>query len=40
MGNREQTIEAQVCKVLSFKSQVSKVKTDQITDGFTVISPK
>ena len=26
--------------MLSFKSQVGKVKTGQTTDGFTIISPK
>ena len=33
-------IEAQVGKVLSFKSQIGKMKTSQTTSGFTVISPK
>ena len=33
-------IEVQVSKVLSFKPQVGKVKTDQTTGGFIVISPK
>ena len=32
-------IEAQVGKVLSFKSQVGKMKTGQTTGEFTVISP-
>ena len=32
-------IEVQMSKVLSFKSQVGKVKTGQTTGGFTVISP-
>lgn len=33
-------IEVQVSKVLSFKPQVGKAKTDQTTGGFIVISPK
>ena len=32
-------MEAQVGKVLSFKPQIGKVKTDQTTGGFTIISP-
>ena len=32
-------VEVQVDKVLSFKSQVGKIKTSQITDKFIVISP-
>ena len=32
-------IEVQVGTVLSFKPQVGKVKTDQTTGGFTVMSP-
>ena len=40
MGNGEQTnIEVQMGKVLNFKSQVGKLKTDQTTYGFTIISP-
>ena len=40
MGNGEQTnIKVQMGKVLNFKSQVGKLKTGHITDGFTIISP-
>ena len=38
MGSKQN--EAWVGKVLSFKPQVSKVKTGLITSGFTIISPK
>ena len=32
-------IKVQVDKILSFKSQVGKMKTSQITDEFIIISP-
>ena len=39
MGNREQQIEVQVGRILSFKPWVGKVKTGQTTGEFTIISP-
>ena len=36
---KSKRIEAQVGKVLSFKSQVDKVKTGQTIGEFTIISP-
>ena len=40
VGYKDQMELTKVGKVLTFKSRVSKVKTDQTTSEFTIISPK